>query len=56
LQLRAENATHEIIVRADVPEAVRAIDVGNLSAFACEDEARLVSAILACKDFVPDLS
>jgi putative acetyltransferase len=47
---------HEIIVRAEVPEDVRAIDVVNLSAFECEDEARLVSAIRASKDFVPDLS
>lgn len=47
---------HEIIVRAEVPEDVRAIDVVNLSAFECEDEARLVSSIRSSKDFVPDLS
>jgi len=47
---------HEIIVRAEVPEDVRAIDVVNLSAFECEDEARLVSNIRSSREFVPDLS
>lgn len=47
---------HEIIVRAEVPEDVKAIDVVNLSAFECEDEARLVSNIRSSSDFVPDLS
>ena len=37
-------------------EDVRAIDVVNLSAFECENGARLVSATRACKNFVPDLS
>jgi len=46
----------EVIVRAEVPEDVRAIDVVNLSAFQGEDEARLVSAIRRSGDFVPDLS
>lgn len=47
---------HEIVVRAEVPEDVRAIDVVNLSAFECEDEARLVSNIRSSREFVPDLS
>ncbi len=46
----------EVIVRAEVPEDVRAIDVVNLSAFQGEEEARLVSAIRRSGDFVPDLS
>ena len=46
----------EVIVRAEVPEDVRAIDVVNLSAFEGEDEARLVSAVRASSDFIPDLS
>lgn len=46
----------EVIVRAEVPEDIRAIDVVNLSAFQGEAEARLVSAIRASADFVPDLS
>ncbi|MBZ0072595.1 MAG: N-acetyltransferase [Thiohalobacteraceae bacterium] len=46
----------EVIVRAEVPEDVRAIDVVNLSAFQGEEEARLVSAIRRSADFVPELS
>lgn len=46
----------EVIVRAEVSEDVRAIDVVNLSAFQGEAEARLVSAVRASADFVPDLS
>ena len=46
----------EVIVRAEVPEDVRAIDVVNLSAFQGEAEARLVSAIRGSADFIPDLS
>ena len=46
----------EVIVRAEVPEDIRAIDVVNLSAFQGEAEARLVSAVRASADFVPDLS
>ena len=46
----------EVIVRAEAPEDVKAIDVVNLSAFQGEAEARLVSAIRASDEFVPDLS
>jgi putative acetyltransferase len=46
----------EVIVRAEVPEDVRAIDVVNLSAFQGEAEARLVSAIRGSAEFIPDLS
>lgn len=51
-----ESAMQEVIVRAEVPEDIRAIDVVNLSAFQGEAEARLVSAVRASADFVPDLS
>jgi putative acetyltransferase len=47
---------HEVIVRAEAPEDVKAIDVVNLSAFQGESEARLVSAIRASAEFIPDLS
>jgi putative acetyltransferase len=46
----------EVIVRAEAPEDVRAIDVVNLSAFQGEEEARLVTAIRASAVFIPDLS
>ena len=46
----------EVIVRAEAPEDVKAIDVVNLSAFQGEAEARLVSAIRASAEFVRDLS
>ncbi|HEY9197760.1 MAG TPA: N-acetyltransferase, partial [Gammaproteobacteria bacterium] len=46
----------EVIVRAEAPEDVRAIDVVNLSAFQGEEEARLVTAIRASAEFIPDLS
>lgn len=46
----------EVIVRAEAPEDVKAIDVVNLSAFQGEAEARLVSAIRKSADFIPDLS
>lgn len=46
----------EVIVRAEAPEDVRAIDVVNLSAFQGEEEAKLVTAIRASADFIRDLS
>lgn len=46
----------EIIVRAETPEDVRAIDVVNLSAFEGEAEAQLVEELRASPGFVPDLS
>lgn len=46
----------EVIVRAETPEDVKAIDVVNLSAFQGDAEARLVSAIRGSADFIPDLS
>lgn len=46
----------EVIVRAEAPEDVRAIDVVNLSAFEGDAEARLVTAIRGSADFIPDLS
>lgn len=46
----------EVIVRAEAPEDVRAIDVVNLSAFQGEEEAKLVTAIRSSADFIRDLS
>ncbi len=46
----------EIIVRAETPEDVRAIDVVNLSAFEGEAEAQLVGEVRGSSYFVPDLS
>ncbi len=46
----------EIIVRAETPEDVRAIDVVNLSAFEGEAEAQLVGELRGSPGFVPDLS
>ncbi|MFN2308458.1 MAG: GNAT family N-acetyltransferase [Gammaproteobacteria bacterium] len=46
----------EVIVRAETPEDVKAIDVVNLSAFQGDAEAQLVSAIRGSADFIPDLS
>lgn len=46
----------EVIVRAEVLEDVRAIDVVNLSAFQGEAEARLVSAVRGSADFMRELS
>jgi putative acetyltransferase len=46
----------EVIVRAELPEDVRAIDVVNLSAFEGEAEARLVSNVRSSSDFIRDLS
>ncbi len=46
----------EIIVRAETPEDIRAIDVVNLSAFEGESEAQLVGEVRASSCFVPDLS
>lgn len=51
-----EKNMQEIIVRAETPEDVRAIDVVNLSAFEGEAEAQLVSEVRASPSFVPDLS
>ncbi|MGA7801400.1 MAG: N-acetyltransferase [Gammaproteobacteria bacterium] len=47
---------HEIVVRAETRDDLRAIDVVNLSAFQGEEEARLISALRASKDFNPELS
>ncbi|HHH45537.1 MAG TPA: N-acetyltransferase [Thiotrichales bacterium] len=47
---------HEVVVRAETPEDVRAIDVVNLSAFEGEAEARLVDAIRRSPAFIRDLS
>ncbi len=47
---------HEVIVRAETPEDIKAIDVVNLSAFEGEAEARLVSMVRGSADFIPDLS
>ena len=46
----------EIIVRAETPEDVRAIDVVNLSAFQGEAEAQLVGELRGSSAFIPDLS
>ncbi len=46
----------EIIVRAETPEDVRAIDVVNLSAFEGEAEAQLVGQVRSSSYFIPDLS
>jgi putative acetyltransferase len=46
----------QIIVRAETPEDVRAIDVVNLSAFQGEREAQLVEEVRRSSYFVPDLS
>lgn len=46
----------EIIVRAETPEDVRAIEVVNLSAFEGEAEAQLVGELRGSSLFVPDLS
>lgn len=46
----------EVIVRAEVAEDVRAIDVVNLSAFQGEAEVQLVSAVRGSADFIRELS
>ncbi len=46
----------EILVRSEVSEDIRAIDVVNLSAFEGEREARLVSALRHSPGFVSELS
>lgn len=46
----------KVIVRAETPEDVRAIDVVNLSAFEGEAEAKLVDAVRNSSEFVRDLS
>ncbi len=47
---------HEVIVRAESPEDLKAIDVVNLSAFEGEAEAQLVDAVRGSAGFVRDLS
>ncbi|NIR60288.1 MAG: N-acetyltransferase [Gammaproteobacteria bacterium] len=47
---------HEVTVRAETPEDIRAIDVVHLSAFAGESEANLVRALRESDRFLPDLS
>ena len=46
----------EVIVRAESPEDVKAIDVVNLSAFEGDAEAQLVDAMRRSADFIRDLS
>ncbi|MAT66308.1 MAG: GNAT family N-acetyltransferase [Gammaproteobacteria bacterium] len=46
----------EVIVRAESPEDVKAIDVVNLSAFEGDAEAQLVDAVRRSPDFIRDLS
>ncbi len=46
----------QIVVRAETPEDVRAIDVVNLSAFEGEAEAQLVSALRETVEFNRELS
>ncbi|WJW76243.1 N-acetyltransferase [Thiohalobacter sp. IOR34] len=46
----------DVIVRAETPGDVKAIDVVNLSAFEGEAEARLVDAVRNSPDFIRDLS
>lgn len=47
---------HEVIVRAETPEDVKAIDVVNLSAFEGEAEAQLVDTLRNRAGFIRDLS
>lgn len=47
---------HEVVVRAEVAADIRAIDVVNLSAFECDEEAQLVAALRGTPAFIPDLS
>ena len=47
---------HEIIVRSETPEDIRAIDVVHLSAFEGESEAQLLSTLRGGSDFDPNLS
>jgi len=47
---------HDVIVRAETADDVKAIDVVNLSAFEGEAEARLVDAVRNSEDFIRDLS
>lgn len=46
----------KVVVRAETPEDVKAIDVVNLSAFQGEAEAQLVDSVRNSPDFVRDLS
>ncbi len=46
----------KVIVRAEREEDVQAIDVVNISAFECEREAKLVTALRSSDAFVPELS
>ncbi len=46
----------KVVVRAETPEDVKAIDVVNLSAFQGEAEAQLVDSVRQSPDFVRDLS
>jgi putative acetyltransferase len=45
-----------IIVRAETPDDIRAIDVVNLSAFEGEAEAKLVSALREADCYMPEMS
>lgn len=47
---------HEIIVRSETPDDIRAIDVVHLSAFQGESEAQLISALRKSSEYIPDLS
>jgi len=47
---------HEIIVRTETPEDIRAIDVVHLSAFQGETEAQLISALRESPKYIPELS
>lgn len=47
---------HEVVVRSETPEDIRAIDVVNVSAFAGDVEANLVSSLRGSPHFVSDLS
>lgn len=47
---------HEIIVRSETPDDIRAIDVVHLSAFQGESEAQLISALRKSPEYIPELS
>ncbi|NOX08367.1 MAG: N-acetyltransferase [Gammaproteobacteria bacterium] len=47
---------HDVVVRSETPEDIRAIDVVNVSAFAGDVEANLVSSLRGSTHFISDLS
>lgn len=54
--MRLEGMLDDIVVREETPADRRAIDVVNISAFANEDEANLISRLRDSAAYIPELS